>query len=917
MDFDEIFLSQSNEKGLFSFLDSKEILSLSKGFDRAKVQRGDLFRLQSLSRHLANFIIDDDGDLFLDKVDFCIEKGADSRAFLLEDNFDDAFFVERMIQALIFISSDKTFIKKLKKLSLPVANKRTEGLIRQTLLIGHEEKITNAHVRKAIICALLTPLRQTVGSCFATALGILVQKQDLMQLFLDLEELIKTGTLKRVIHGKVYYVPQNPSMGMGELRRAFSLEQFMLLPHCPSLQFAFDRVDHFLLQNAFSSFFSLNAGPQEKKETIQTLILDFLEEQKANNLYELLEGILKKHFSLKEEDFLAKKRLEKTEFFIASQMHAQGLNSSKKKEKIDQYFIAKEILFSTFQSFVDSPLLKSWEYTLASFCDVKREFTLWNLFSSLGLSHEDKEGVGGFLYKEIEKKLQEVHQEIIAMHQEATLLEGKIRGSEAILHRIDIPTEEVRLRSEIAAGMQSIQMLLNRKEEKEKVAEGLSELYSYMIKTYMELFEDYFQEVYDPEMVDYPSFDYNDSPAGFRLLYTHGRKDTSTWSPITDAEEFIRELRDFFMVTENRVIAASHYDLREEISLLTTELIQYIQSPVFIESALKRVQVTHQSVLGEMEKQVKELIVQKPWGYISGGTLDTLVQTYFKKDGLEKEEKLIETPSDLFSWLTSILKKQEHVAKTLLAFNGGHAFLLCPYFSSFQSLWQKEAAAESLLQTFYEMPSRAFITGLHLTKAMQVDLISEYMKNSEKLEEILASFIFREEVSVSEFTGNFLSTVNINPNSFIAFLYKALLIPQSPAMILDIFDQLPFDSLARREKAKNLFDKRPLNALSLQREVKKCLIQTYESVSLPYDYHKEILNVLNDQKKIFPRPILFADTNWPCYLFGFVYHPLTLELDLWRFDTIGFEGYPLSEQTPHFNSNWGVIFEKLFYENLD
>lgn len=915
MSFSQIFFEycKNNEKGLFSFLDSEEVFSLSEDYSQSQTQRPDLFRLQSLSRHLANFIIDDDGDLILDKVDFCLEKGAFCKVFLLEKNVDDSFFVEGILKVLEFITTNKTFIKKIKKISLPLVNKKTEKLVRQTLMLSWDEKITNAHIRRAIVLALLSPLRQTVGSCFATSLAILIQREDLLQLFLDLEELVKTGMLKRVVLGKVYQVPQNPSMGMGELRKVLTPRQFTELYKSPSIQFAFDRVNYYFHSKELPLFFSIDNMPIEKRKKIQDYIAAILEQNKARNLYELLEEILKKHLSLKEEDFIAKKRLEKTEFFIANQMHAQRLSApSKKNTLIDEYFEAKEILLSVFQSFVDSSLLKSWEYTLASFCDVKREYTLWNLFSSLGFGHEDKEGLGGFLYQEIGEKLERVNQEIVALHQQGVFLEGKVRGNEAILYRTDIPTEETRLRSEINSGIQNLQMIMDQKNQKENQALAYQDLYSHMIKSYMEIFEDYFQEVYDPEMVDYPSFDYNDSPAGFRLLYTHGRKETSQWTPIKNEEEFIRVLRDFFMVSENRVISAfPHYDMHQEISLLTTELIQYIQSPSFISSCLKRVQITHKQVLGQVPESFKELIIQKPWGYISGGTLDTLVEVYFKREALEKEEKEIETPLELFVWFVDILKKQESAPEAfLIAYNGGHAFLLCPYFSSFQNIWQKEEASESLLHTHYEVPSRTFISQMRLTEAMQLDLISEYIKTPEQKKSILSSFHPKGEASVSEFFYYVVEITSVNPHSFTAFLYSALLLPQSPSAILDIFDQLPFDSLSRRKKAKSLFAKRPLNALSLQKEIKKCIIQAYESVCLPYDYHKEILSVLNMQNKIYPRPILFADTNWPCYFFGFIFHPITLELDLWRFDTIGFEGFPLDQNTAQFGSKWGVVFEK-------
>ena len=58
-----------------------------------------------------------------------------------------------------------------------------------------------------------------------------------------------------------------------------------------------------------------------------------------------------------------------------------------------------------------------------------------------------------------------------------------------------------------------------------------ADLYQVLIDQYDALFPQYFQEVYDADMHDVQVGPYDDSPAGFRLLFKYGRSNTSQWTP--------------------------------------------------------------------------------------------------------------------------------------------------------------------------------------------------------------------------------------------------------------------------------------------------------------------------------------------------------------------------------------------------
>lgn len=80
-----------------------------------------------------------------------------------------------------------------------------------------------------------------------------------------------------------------------------------------------------------------------------------------------------------------------------------------------------------------------------------------------------------------------------------------------------------------------------------------------------------------------------------------------------------------------------------------------------------------------------------PWCYISGGTMQTLVQNYFCKT-IAIENRIVESPLELLIFLLDTLKEippaVTDTKKMLLMNSPGHAFLLLPSEPLFQKGWQ-------------------------------------------------------------------------------------------------------------------------------------------------------------------------------------------------------------------------------------
>ena len=184
---------------------------------------------------------------------------------------------------------------------------------------------------------------------------------------------------------------------------------------------------------------------------------------------------------------------------------------------------------------------------------------------------------------------------------------------------------------------------------------------------------------------------YEDRAAGFRLVYKHGRYDPTAWTMIYNEVEYKESLIDFFRMIEPILISACQWEKGKElIPEMIEHLVDRMNEPLFMESASLRMAM-------RQKERTKEYGVAKPWAYISGGNLQTLVKCYFmQKNELEEVEffpekpvdllvHLIETFKDLPYEITSQFEKEKF--KGMLVTNQVHAFSLKPGFDEFVKAW--------------------------------------------------------------------------------------------------------------------------------------------------------------------------------------------------------------------------------------
>ena len=533
-------------------------------------------------------------------------------------------------RALHYLES-KEAKNHLKRFTLPVASPYIETLIRRSLGLPDKQKLEKTHLQESVVSALLCPLRQVVGSCFATAPAIFIQREQPERLLLDLHDLMMLGQLKRTFAGQEFAVPISPKWG-------------------------------------------------ERSS--------------------------------------------------------------------------------------DHPLLRVWEYTLASFSDYKTTFSSWNLYKSLGLDPKNKGGIGALIYSILQEKLDDANEEVEKLHSEYVRAIDEARVSQALLRQADSPDRMRMRKGELEVRSHHAQGCKDDLDKFHGKAQSLSQFFPFVIEQYAQKFQEYFLEIYDADIEHINEQLYEDSPAGFRLCYKHGRSDPSAWTMIQTEKDFIDALRQFFLAVEPQICSACEWDDgTSEIEALTTQVIYFIQTEEFLAFALKE---------------------KKPWSYTSGGNMHSLLKGYYCIEGeLSEEKRPIENPTDLLTFLLDLLKALPYnVTKpfeidslaSLLMYSPTHAFLLKPGLSPFKEGWLDKGFTYTWIRDHVIDPGRSYYNTVRLDRATQTLLASKVIQGD--------FFPHGESLSVPDFRAYLLDISPKQEDDIDSLLFQSLR-PPKPLLFAD------------------------------------------------------------------------------------------------------------------------------------
>jgi len=609
-------------------IDFAREMDISRGMSRSPLQDSFRFRARFLAFEVAEVLIDEHALLRQDVLKALVEELSEKRFLIAPFLENDAFLFEHIFSSLRFLSENDQARKLLNMFSTPLCHRGADRLIRDTLWPRTLKEMTPSDVKKAVLAAWFTWLRQTTGSCFATAPAILIQQEQPLLLLQDLFDLLTFGSLKRIVSGREYLVPLCPSLEMADLLRPltpYSAEDLMVAPG---------------LRAAFAA-----AGMK----------VEFVEG--ANTPKELIELTFMRALGLDLKQIKEEEALKRFELnpLLAKQSAVYYQKPSPRAKKVAEWKEKTAIAFTAYQSLGDCALLRAWESTVASFSDVKVDIGRWNLYVSLGMNGELPGGIGAFLYERVGERLRKMNEELLALQGDYNYALSLARNA-----------QQQQQTQEYMTAMYTVNALAEKSKLLSSIAEDLSKLFSIMIHAFDRLIPESFQEIFDPSLATNLSEMIDDSPAGFRLAHKHGRIASSQWTFIRSSDEFITAVREFFEYAE-RDLVAEFNEQRDLIEALSTELIQYIQTDEFLAGAIDRAKKNPAMQGGH----------SKPWEYISGGTMPALVMTYFNRsEPFTLLERKIQNEEELLIFITDIGRPSTSV----LMHSPTHAFVFRPDF---------------------------------------------------------------------------------------------------------------------------------------------------------------------------------------------------------------------------------------------
>lgn len=870
MDFhrlQELFLASLSKlpsNSLPSVFNLMGMAEISYAMDLCPLQESFRFRARYLGWSAARWLIDETGEIDLVRVNTLrgmLEKSLYPLGPRMEG---DAEIYAHLLLCLNDLAEKKELSVLLKKFSLPLCHKKAEEIVRETIWPDEENRIGSVHVKRAALTAWLTLLRQTTGSCFATAPAILVQRYQPERFFKDLYDLLSIGQLRRTFEGKGYTVPFSPTPGMGDLQKTLSsFPNAEAMAYAPGLRISLDAAEFF----PFDMPLGQKIGDLRRRlSRIDTPV------ETPEKLFKILmlDGL-----GLTEEEIADEENLAKIQMtpLLAKQSAVYYQRPSERGKKVAEYKKKLAKACATFRALTECTLLRTWEYTIASFCDVKVDFARWNLYVGLGLHPDQKGGVGDFLYQIINGKLQAKNEEAARLHREYEASFSSVRAIEVLLRQAGSEGQIHQLKGQLSSAMHESNLAEQMRDRAVAAAEALSNSFSSLIRQYDEKLQDHFQEIFDPSVRALEAHQYEDSPAGFRLVYKHGRSDASLWTMIHTEDEYLNSLRDFFSTVERDLIVAEPLGA-EFAAEVTTEIVRYLFEPEFIISAKERSRVQGRA---------------SPWDYVSGGTMQMMVQHYYgRTKPLTETSFTPRSEEELAKFLKTVA---EGTTGPLLIHSPSHAFILMPDWIQLQS----EANSVKNLQA---------IKRWKLDEEMQEHLAHRLSDRLNPLEKPLFLHLFRQKFAAEtnkQFRLRLIETLKSIPESRLKNPVEAVdsLLYENFPLFKSAEATIALETILRpllgSQKIEIQIDANFIGAFELQQKAKEEILRLGTAAFSSTDWDMEIATRARMANLSYPAPYLFADTNWAGWYFGWVINPASGEWELWRLNRTATQGIPMSE----------------------
>lgn len=935
---------------------SEEFDDLSRRLDRTGIQEATSVRNVLKARLIATKLIADDGDLKEDRIPQCIEAIKQNLYSIAPGRQFDTVRDMHMLRVLEHLQSNKDTVRLLRHITRPVSNRLAEQIIRDTLVVPASTPINDVHVRRAVLSAWLTTLRQSLGSCFATAPAIVVHQEQPNIFLRDLDEMMNTGYMRRTYAGKEHSVPMSATWGNGDLRKPLMLERDLNINEnkiwmSPGILAALDAVD----------FFPEGMQQKEKIHLLHGKLQKAVDQIEypgriiVTSAEELIRKVLLVEYGLSERQ--VQEFLDRPKGMMQSgiMIHMPSTDHSERvKVNLLPLFIKNfEIAKTAFRTLADNALLKAWEFTLASFSEINLNFTRWNLYASLGINYDDPGGIGQCLYKILSHKLEQANA-VLREHQlEYEQVWAQLQYLQARSQQATTEKEITWMKMEYQSRQTELYHIDKMRQMAQEKAAKIAGLHEFLINQYDRLFFDFFQEVYDADLHDVAAGPFDDCPAGFRLLFKHGRANPSLWTRIHSLPEFIEALVTFFTITEAELQTSNEIKgIESEFSLITTQLIGHVRSDEFIESSFYRMAKAHNVAPIARPLENLDKIEKKPWVYTSGGSMSTLVSAYFRREEKPTEtERWVENETELLAFFIDTVKQlPSQVAdlylkdcnKSMLMHSPTHAFLLKP--GLFKEAWTSDIYTYSWIKHKLVESSLRHTEKLPIDIAMAQDLVrsmvllvpQDFRPRFKQLFQLfpynLHPQAFREYVvnaidsdrGLRTYRGPVLSADDVDSVCYSHLPY--IQHNQIHGLLQEVLTLVFAYDLRLQEKVSEVIDavldmvksKEVISAKRLLELTKAICCLVTQQTRVPKDLHKAIVDEFRARKRLLSAPLLVADSNWVKDYFSFVVSPTTGDLEFWSTDFYGVEGKPISYWKMWINGSkrtpqWGIFWRPFEY----
>lgn len=948
------YSAPKNEAELIRQICSEEFDDLSRRLDRTGLQESCSVRNVLKTRLIATKLIGEDGELKVELLELFIAAMKENLYSIAPNRQFDTVRDEQILRVLEMLRSSKECLRLIRQMTRPVSNRLAEQIIRETLLVPSNVPITDVHVRRACLAAWLCTLRQSLGSCFATAPAILIQQEQPQFFLRDLDQMMNTGSIKRTYGGVEHSVPMSSTWGNGDLRRPLVLERDLNLNEnkiwmAPGLIAAMDAV----------SYFPEEMAQKEKSHELHKRLQKALEVLPkpgriiVTNAEELIRSLLLVRYELTEkqvEEYLNRPKGMVQSALIIHVPHGTALSRSKEDPYL-HFFKDFEAAKTAFKALADNALLKAWEFTLASFSEINLDFARWNLYASLGVNHDDPGGIGECLYSIISVKVEHANAELKETQVEFEQIEAQMMYLEGRARSASTEKEINWVKMEYQSRQTELYHINQVRQTLHDRATKIANLHQFLMNEYDRLFFDYFQEVYDADIHDVASGPFDDCPAGFRLLYKHGRTNPSLWTRIYSLPEFIDTLVSFFTITESELQSSPQIrGIENEFSLIITQLVGHVRSDQFMETAFYRMAKAHDKPLIARPLENLDKVEMKPWVYSSGGSMSTLVGAYFRREEKPTEiTRWVENETELLAYFIDSIKQLptpisdmylKDVNKSMLIHSPTHAFLLKPGY--FKEAWTSDMYTYSWIKHMLVEPARDDFSAISIDEEMARDMIQDLLFSvpqdyRPRYKQVFQQLPYR--LSVENFRGLIVDTFHsdrglrtfqgpvLSSDEVDAVIYSHLPYIQRddiPALLQELLSTVYASKphLVSRvpeviqTALKKLSRRGVLSAKRLLELAKAVAMLVQESTRCSRDIHRAIVQELRAQKRMLSAPVIVADSNWVKDYFACVVNPGTGDLEFWSVDFYGVEGKPISYWKIWLNGSrrspqWG-IFSKPF-----